>query len=114
MIRRPVIDRLGQPIGQFAQVSQSSYSSTPSTSRVLPRSVVTLFGDQVGSVSLDDQAVRAEPQDLADQAALLVAVQDDQGVDAVVNTFDGEAQIRGLRPPEWCTSRDLILVTGVS
>ena len=44
-------------------------------------------------MAFDRQAI-AESQHLANQTVVLVAVGDDDRVDALINTFDGEPEIR--------------------
>ena len=47
-------------------------------------------------MAFDDQ-VAVEPKHLIHQTAVLVAVGDDNGIDAPVDTLDGEPKIRNLR-----------------
>lgn len=44
-------------------------------------------------MALDDH-LAVEDQDLVDEVAVLVAVGDDDRVDALVDAFDGESEIR--------------------
>jgi len=50
----------------------------------------------VRPVAFDHQAI-VESQHLTHQTVVLVAVGDDDGVDALVDTFDGEPKIRNAR-----------------
>jgi hypothetical protein len=51
-----------------------------------------LHRNVIGSVALHHQAV-AETEHLADHTAVLVAVRDDDGVDALIDALDGEPRV---------------------